>query len=360
MLDAGIMQFTNTYEPALADRIQTLLNTSRDLGSTRWASLARASSIPFIFDGMEQVFASECEPVSGITELFDRLDAFFKATTSSGIGQLGAPAIRENTKISGAIENVTGNHYGRLFSTFSETSFWDEPVSLLRTRLERNNVDISQLIEHEVLDTGCGGGRYTVAWKLLGAKRAVGIDISPIAITSAHRRVRRAGVVGVSFQVGSVLDLPYRDNSFDIVFSNGVLHHTVDWGRGIAELVRVLKPDGRGWLYMIENPGGLFWRVIEALRELMKGEDREYIRAALETLGIPNNRIFYMLDHVMVPINLRIASSEIEHCLSLAGATNIRRLKRGADFDRIEQIYRGIPYAELIYGMGENRYVFSK
>lgn len=115
-----------------------------------------------------------------------------------------------------------------------------------------------------------------------------------------------------------------------------------------------------GWLYLIEKPGGLFWDVIELLRVIMTGEGREMARAALRLLGIPANRIFYMLDHVMVPINLRLSPAEIEQCLVTVGASRVRRLARGTDFDRIERIYRGEPFATVKYGVGENRYVFSK
>ena len=211
-----------------------------------------------------------------------------------------------------------------------------------------------------MLDAGCGGGRYTVAWKLLGAKTATGCDVSETGLADAQRRVQEGGISGVVFEHGNVLALPFATSRFDIVFSNGVLHHTVDWEQGVKELVRVLKPGGLGWLYLIENPGGLFWDIIEVLRVIMKGEKRETARAALRVMGMPANRIFYMLDHVMVPINVRLTPHQIEACLAAAGATQIRRLKRGTNFDRIEHIYQNKPYAKVHFGVGENRYVFSK
>jgi hypothetical protein len=128
----------------------------------------------------------------------------------------------------------------------------------------------------------------------------------------------------------------------------------------VDELVRVLKPGGLGWLYLIENPGGIFWDSIEILRVVMRDESHSGARIALQALGIPGNRIFYMLDHVMVPINLRLTASEIENGLASAGAVDIRRLDRGVDFDRIERIYQGEPYAAEKFGIGESRYLFSK
>jgi len=258
------------------------------------------------------------------------------------------------------IEDSTGNHYGRLFRDFSKTAFWEEPVKLLNMRLERNGIELPRLLQMDVLDAGCGGGRYTVAWKQLGARSAMGVDISSIGISSAQHRVQDAGMHGISFKQGSVLELPFPEKSFDIVYSNGVLHHTVNWKKGISEIVRVLKPGGMGWLYLIESPGGLFWATIDVLRDLMMDEDREFARLTLKLLGIPDNRIFYMLDHVMVPINIRLMPEEIEKCLVESGATRIRRLTRGTDFDRIEKIYQDEPFAAVKYGVGENRYVFTR
>jgi ubiquinone/menaquinone biosynthesis C-methylase UbiE len=211
-----------------------------------------------------------------------------------------------------------------------------------------------------VLDAGCGGGRYSVAWKALGAASVLGVDLSEKGIDDARRRVADYSIDDVEFRIASVHDLPIDDSSVDIVFSNGVLHHSTDWEKGVDELVRVMKPGGMGWLYLIEQPGGLFWDVIEILRALLKDEEKETARVHLSLQGLPANRVFYMLDHVMAPINLRLTSEQIESALEKAGGESIRRLNRGCDFDRVEQIFNQQPFATTKYGAGEHRFVFSK
>ena len=193
-----------------------------------------------------------------------------------------------------------------------------------------------------------------------GARQAIGVDVSPINIQSARQRVQAAQLDHIEFQEGSVLALPFAENSFDIVFSNGVLHHTVDWRTGLQEALRVLKPGGWGWLYLIEKPGGLYWTIIEVLRALMQQERHETARRALQLLWLPDNRIFYMLDHIMAPVNERLTAKEISAQLAAAGATHIRRLTRGTDFDRNERLWRQEPFASLNFGVGEQRFVFSK
>jgi ubiquinone/menaquinone biosynthesis C-methylase UbiE len=364
MLDPSDYQMAPCLQVGpLANQASQLVSVSRALGSSRWASVLRAWCVPYLFVSLENIFASDKDPVDSLNLIIEDLSRFMEAATESGYQRLDLGVIPGSTPLDSQgdeIEKITGEHYGRLFESFSNVSFWDEPVSLLRDRLVRNEVQLADLAGKDMLDAGCGGGRYTVAWRLLVAQTATGIDISEVGLADAQRRVDAASIDGVLFRPGNVLNLPFDDNSFDIVFSNGVLHHTVDWKQGVQEVVRVLKPGGFGWLYVIENPGGLFWDVIEVLRVVMRGESKDVARSALRLLGLPANRVFYMLDHVMVPINIRTTPAEVEACLEHAGATHVRRLMRGADFDRVEQIYQRVPFAEVKFGVGENRYVFSK
>lgn len=154
--------------------------------------------------------------------------------------------------------------------------------------------------------------------------------------------------------------MPFEDETFDILYSNGVLHHTEDWKKGISEQLRVMKPGAWGWQYLIEKPGGIFWDKIEILRAILRNVPKPFAQQVMKGLGIPSNRVFYMLDHVMVPINTRITPENLFSELEKYGAIEIERLKRGTDFDRIESIYQGVPYAKEKFGVGENRYVFRK
>ena len=337
----------------LADSGARLIEASRRLPSSGASTALRGWAVAAAFDAMERVFAAESDPrdavAAALAEIATELDGF------AVLGSLGAGLSDEGHE---DVAAETGSHYGNLFAGFSPQAYFDEAANLLRTRLDRNGVAVPT--RATVLDAGCGGGRYTVAWTKAGADRAVGIDISSSGVADARRRVEAAEISNVSFDLGSVLELPYEDSQFDVVFSNGVLHHSTDWVKGVHELVRVVRPGGLGWLYLIENPGGLFWDTIEILRVLMKGQSKAGARASLSAIGVPGNRIFYMLDHVMVPINLRLTADEITTALENAGATDIRRLDRGVDFDRVEAIHRGDPHAATKYGVGEHRFVFTK
>jgi SAM-dependent methyltransferase len=326
------------------------------LGDSSAASVVRAWSVAHIFQQREGIFDSQADPIMEFAELLRRTAALADLMKDTGFSLLGQSEVREDAT---DIEATTGDHYSNLFRSFDGNSYWNETRQLLSVRLARNGIDLDWVKGKSVLDAGCGGGRYTGAWRLLGAKPAVGVDISQENVQDATERALAGGLDDILFLRGNVLSLP-GGRAYDIVFSNGVLHHTVNWRAGVQELVRVLAPGGLGWLYLIENPGGIFWDAIEILRVVMSNESRATARRTLRLLGIPPNRVFYMLDHVMAPINLRLTVEEVKEALINSGATRVRRLERGADFDRIERIYQNEPYAREKFGAGENRFVFSR
>lgn len=327
-----------------------------ELGDGCGAWILRSWAVPKVFEWCEEIFREDLPPFDNLAKRLAVLADWFARARALRLS--GREVGRVDHKIS--LEEFTGDHYATLFRAFDAGSFWKEPARILRQRLERNSILTEEFAGGKVLDAGCGGGRYAVAWRILGAGEVVGLDLSCEGVADAARRAGTGGVEGVRFLSGTVLTLPFPDGCFDVVFSNGVLHHTTDWRRGVRELVRVLRAGGLGWLYVIENPGGVFWDSIEILRAIMHGAPPEIARSTLRLLGIPPNRVFYMLDHVLVPINLRLRASEVEDALREAGAVKIRRLTRGCDYDRIEQIHRDVPHAAEKFGVGEHRYVFSK
>jgi len=351
--------YSDLWTGALADAAERAKAAATALGDSQWASMVRAWCVPYLKYGMEKVFERPDDPKPGLTALIDQMTAYLNASARSSLGTI-SPSVsqREDAR---PVESVTGQHYGNLFREFTAQSFAGEPVKLLGERLSRNDVKLSDLKSARVLDAGCGGGRYSVAWHLLGAGHVLGVDLSEHGIADARARAKQMNIDQVvDFQFADVVDLPLPPDSFDIVFSNGVLHHTRDWKRGIHNLLRALKPGGVGWLYLIENPGGYFWDINELCRDIMANESHEHARVAVAALGIPANRVFYMLDHAMAPINIRLTPDQISHELAAAGAKAIRRLERGVDFDRVERVYQRDPYAVDKFGVGENRFVFSK
>lgn len=165
-----------------------------------------------------------------------------------------------------------------------------------------------------LIDAGCGAGMS--ALELLGPLvprlRYLGVDVSE-AVDVARQRFLERGLEG-GFLQADISDLPFQPGSVDLIFSEGVLHHTNSTERALGSLARLLKPGGRFLFYVYHKKGPLreftddfiraklqsmspdeAWQAMKPLTQLgiALGElDREIeIPEPIELLGIPAGRI---------------------------------------------------------------------
>jgi len=94
-----------------------------------------------------------------------------------------------------------------------------------------------------VLEIGCGLGTDGAQFAQAGADYT-GVDLTNAAVELAQKRFELFDLRG-TFQTADAEKLDFADNSFDLVYSHGVLHHTPDTAGAIREVHRVLKPGGR-------------------------------------------------------------------------------------------------------------------
>jgi 2-polyprenyl-3-methyl-5-hydroxy-6-metoxy-1,4-benzoquinol methylase len=105
---------------------------------------------------------------------------------------------------------------------------------------------INNKIRGKALDLGCGGGRHSILLAKSGFE-TYGIDFAEAAIKTAAINADNANVSdSTHFQVGNVLDLPYGEDSFDIVNDDGCLHHInpEDWITYLQNINKVIKDGG--------------------------------------------------------------------------------------------------------------------
>lgn len=91
-----------------------------------------------------------------------------------------------------------------------------------------------------ILDIGCGNGNIL---KTLTGRRPgnyYGVDLSPAMIGEAKKRLPE----GVNLQIADVVNLPFADQSFDILLCNASFHHYEEPDKAISEMHRVLRPGG--------------------------------------------------------------------------------------------------------------------
>jgi SAM-dependent methyltransferase len=164
------------------------------------------------------------------------------------------------------------------------------------TQLDRNGANYSEKNFREilgiepvkvngklVLDAGCGMGRYAELASRYGG-RVIGIDLSR-AVESARANLRDRS--NVQIIQGDLMNLPFGAETFDFIYSIGVLHHTPNCELAFRKLTRTLKPGGRivVWLYSGYSPLG--YRMSNIYR--------------IVTTKLPN-RALYALCYIAVPL----------------------------------------------------------
>lgn len=125
-------------------------------------------------------------------------------------------------------------------------------------------VDLSMdsLSGKSVLNIGAGAGTEALLLSYSGAN-CIAMDITSQAAEAAEFLIRKIGGEGLGVQADARF-VPLRDASVDLVYSSGVLHHSPDLARSIAEIHRVLKPGGRAYIMLYAT-----WSIIFVQMRLM-------------------------------------------------------------------------------------------
>jgi ubiquinone/menaquinone biosynthesis C-methylase UbiE len=112
----------------------------------------------------------------------------------------------------------------------------------------------------KLLEVGCGLG-VELAWLGKFGFDVTGIDLAPAAVERAAGHLRRLNINGRTI-VQNVEQMQFADESFDAIYSSGVLQHTPDIQRAIGEMIRVLRPGGKmliilyhrhSWFYCLQR-----------------------------------------------------------------------------------------------------------
>jgi SAM-dependent methyltransferase len=106
------------------------------------------------------------------------------------------------------------------------------------------NLDHINFSGKNVLEIGLGQGADAEQIAKRGGVYS-GVDLTEESVKRTRMRFSLKELPSDRIEQATALDLPFADNSFDIVFSHGVLHHIPEIGRAQSEIARVVKPDGR-------------------------------------------------------------------------------------------------------------------
>jgi SAM-dependent methyltransferase len=134
-----------------------------------------------------------------------------------------------------------------------------------------------------ILDVGCGTGANLEMLSQFGA--AEGVDVSPEALSFCRER----GLNNV--RLGQAEQLPYSDNSFDIVTGLDVVEHLDDDVAGLREMARVLRPGGYALLFV---PAFMFlWGVQDDISHHRRRYTESGLKQAVSSAGFEIDRFTY-------------------------------------------------------------------
>lgn len=128
----------------------------------------------------------------------------------------------------------------------------------------------SQFKGARLLEIGCGMGTDLLQFARGGA-RVTGADLTPRSVEISQARFRLYNM-SASFVITDGERLPFADESFDVVYSNGVLHHTPGTDVAIKEAHRVLRPGGTAKVMLYHRHSLVYWGELFFRRGLLGGE----------------------------------------------------------------------------------------
>jgi SAM-dependent methyltransferase len=178
---------------------------------------------------------------------------------------------------------------------------WMNPYKFpwIMERIERES---RTLVGKQLLEIGCGMGFDSVEFLRRGV-RVTAIDLTDSAVRIARQHFEVAGLRPEEVRVGNALELPFPDETFEAVWSNGVLHATGDTGRAIAEVRRVLKPGGRAMISHFYRRPSWMWVVHRLGREPIEAHEED-----------PPVNEFYADDEILAMFKgFRIVETAHEH-----------------------------------------------
>jgi ubiquinone/menaquinone biosynthesis C-methylase UbiE len=258
-------------------------------------------------------------------------------------------------------ENQQDSHddvYGRTFALYNR----EQLLAFMQPLIERfvvNSIDPKALFSGKrCLDAGCGGGRATLFMLQNGATQVTSFDYSARNVETTRRNAAEFGFTNVAVQQGTLDQLPFADNEFDVVYCNGVLQHAADPDRCLAELTRVLKPGGRAWFY-VYGSGGVYWYAVRYFRRWFESVTPERLISMLQLSGHEPRYVGEYLDDWKVSYLRAYQANRVVACLDAHGYEDTKPLPLGVSYDTNHRNTKW-PTERPWLGEGDLRFVVTK
>ena len=208
--------------------------------------------------------------------------------------------------------------------------------------LAATEMPVDRLAEQHVLEIGCGAGAHSALFSELGASMT-SLDITLERVVETSRKLQLVDDESRCFALqGDSESMPFPDNHFDIVYSNGVLHHTYDTQKAVTEVMRVLRPGGTAVIMLYAKESFYYWVANFLVQGVLRGNifrHRNWLGRATEWMGREEQQ-------VLNPETKVFSRREIQRMF--AGFASVSSRKNGFIFQQIpglgKYVSRGLGY----------------
>ena len=192
-----------------------------------------------------------------------------------------------------------------------------------------------------MLEIGCGIGTDAVRFVKNGALYT-GIDLTEFGIETAKKHFELKGLKYEKLFVADAEKLPFDDNTFDLVVSLGVIHHTPDIQKCVNEIYRVLKPEGKA-IVLIYGRGWKHYFKRVFIHGILKGG---LIKYGYRKLINRQTEV-----HGNSPLTYVHKKKEVKQLFNVFGEVKIYRKRMGEYFDYAPWRSRRFPHwlTNIIY-----------
>ena len=191
--------------------------------------------------------------------------------------------------------NVTDNGVGVTFSEANKSRFHttsSSGISRIHRKMMLKILKFDELVNDKnkkIIDVGCGYGTSLKYFHSLGYKNIYGIDPDNDLAKTIPKEI-------AEIKSGVAQKIPYPDESFDVIFVNGALHHIptlkVAYEEAIKEMDRVLKPGGR--VFFME-PGRYWAKIFCELGATILGVVSKTFKAWANAIYVERAEVHYFI-----------------------------------------------------------------
>lgn len=346
------------FDPAAKNAADSYLNAARQLKDASYYPVLCFTALNLFLWHIE-AFDEDGDINKRFAEKFQEAASFLDKMKDSSLCINDFP-VKNTAAFGDNFEQDVSTLFSDVWVDMSDDIYFDETFKLTTERLTKNGIDPYEFFNDKtVLDAGCGSGKFSAAIAKFGAKKVIGVDIGVKGLEFAEKQSKKVAYgTNLEFLEASLLNIPLEDNSIDIVWSNGVIHHTLNYEKCVSEFSRILKKDGNLFLY-VNGRLGLFELLQDTLRRSMERVPRELMQTYIRSLKINSGRLYWIMDSCFAPYEWKERSAVIE-LLKKYGFKNIKQLVRGASIDTIEKISSGQPNARICFGEGQLKFIANK